>query len=170
MFVERALQLFPDFSHYLWMDIGCVRKDAELKPYLSSFPSINKLQLLNIGDKICFQLRRDISINGLNKFNSLQCSPYIAGGIIIGSYKAWTQFPQLYQKSLATLKNMKVLWGNDEHVYTQMLITNREHITAIETYHDDIEPNFSHRSYIAWFNFIFILNDNYTGPIRMLAN
>uniref|UniRef100_A0A6C0IBN8 Nucleotide-diphospho-sugar transferase domain-containing protein n=1 Tax=viral metagenome TaxID=1070528 RepID=A0A6C0IBN8_9ZZZZ len=170
MFVKRALQLFPDFSYYMWMDIGCVRMDAELKPYLTTFPNINKLQLLNIGDKICFQLRRDISINNLNDFNSFRCNPYIGGGIIIGSSKAWAQFPQLYQTSLASLKKMKVLWGNDEHIYTDMLIKNQEHITAIETYHADIAPDFPHRDYMTWFGFLFALSDNYTGPIRMLVN
>jgi len=168
-FIYRALQAFPNFSHYMWMDIGCIRMDAELKPYLSSFPSINKLQLLNIGDKICFQLRRDLNTCYLSDFNSFRCSPYIAGGIIIGSSKAWAQFPQLYQTSLAVLRKMKVLWGNDEHIYTHMLITNREHITAIETYHDNIAPDFPHRRYISWVTLLLALSDNYTGPIRMLA-
>jgi len=168
MFVARALEAFPNFSHYMWMDIGCIRMDAELKPYLSSFPSINKLQLLDIGDKICFQIRRDIF--NPSDFNTLRCSPYIAGGIIIGSSKAWANFPQLYQTSLASLKQMKVLWGNDEHVYTHMLITNREHITAIETYHDDILPDFPHRRYITWVTLLLALSDNYTAPIRVLAN
>ena len=170
MFVNRALKLFPNFSHYMWMDIGCIRMDSELKPYLKSFPSITKLQELNIGDKICFELRRDLTKHYLNDYNSFYCKPYIAGGIIIGTYKAWIQFPQLYHKSLTTLKKMKVLWGNDEHVYTYMLLTNSEHIIALQTYHDDIAPDFPYRDYLTWVGLVFALSDNYTGPIRMLRN
>ena len=170
MFVNRALKLFPNYSYYLWMDIGCVRMDTELKPYLATFPSINKLQLLNIGDKICFQLRREIFIDGFKDFNKLQCKAYIAGGIIIGSHKAWSNFPQLYQTSLASLKKVPILWGNDEHVYTYMLLTNSDHIVALQTHHDDIAPDFPYRNYLTWVGLVFALSEHYTGPIRMLRN
>ena len=67
-------------------------------------------------------------------------------------------------------KKMKVLWGNDEHVYTYMLLTNSEHIIALQTYHDDIAPDFPYRDYLTWVGLVFALSDNYTGPIRMLRN
>lgn len=167
MFVNRAIDLYPNYSYYIWNDIGMVIGEYVV-PYLPTFPSISKIHQLNIGDKICFAVRDTVS---LNEYNSgipearirLDCP--IAGTVILGNKVAWRRFIPLYHASLSYLKKNQGCWGNDEHVYFHMLCKNPDTITGVITYGFKLPIKDIYQCN-SWNMFTYMLSDKFTDEIE----
>jgi hypothetical protein len=167
MFVNRAIDMYPDYKYYIWTDIGFVIGE-QTAPYLPTFPSISKIQSLNIGNKICFAIRDTVN---LSEYNCGIATPRvhldtpIAGTIILGNKNAWRTFIHLYHRSLLYMKNNGYYWGNDEHVYFNMLCNDPNNVTGVITYGFKLPIQDIYQCN-SWNMFAYMLSDLYTGPIE----
>ena len=162
IFVNRAINLFSNYSYYVWHDIGGFVNN-EITHYFSSFPSINKIRALNIENKVCFCILNDITINHYKSgivLNSHNCA--ISGSMIIGNKYAWRKFIGMYQTSLRFLQENDGYWGNDEHVYFHMLCKNPIHVIGINI-HGDLLPIPTS----IWSRAKYLLSDSYTTPLTL---
>ena len=137
IFVNRAIDAFPNYKYYIWNDIGVKSKPVRLfKKYLSSYPDISKIDSMNLGDKICFQMRRYPTQEEKNKKIQLSIdgiASIIGGAIIVGNKNAWRTFKILYRRSIDYFKLNNLFWGNDEPVYFNMIMKNPNNATAVYT-------------------------------------
>jgi hypothetical protein len=166
MFVNRAIDLYPNYSYYLWNDLGSL-VGPDTNPYLASYPSISKIKQLNIGDKVCFSIRANVSLHEYSTGipdKRIHLDTPIAGTIILGNKRAWRNFIPMYHRSFNQLKQNSGYWGNDEHVYFHMLCNNPEHITGVFTYGFKLPIPDIYQCH-SWNMFGFLLSDLYTDPI-----
>ena len=165
MFVNRAIDMYPNYLYYLWNDIGCIWGD-DVVPYLSSYPSLSKIESLNIGDKICFPVRDKVSLkeysSGIPEPRKQLDAP--TGGLILGNKVAWRKFVRIYHSSLSYLKLNGHCWGNDEHVYFHMLCNNPNDITGVITYGFKLPIKDIYQCN-SWNMIMFLISDLYNNPI-----
>jgi hypothetical protein len=162
-FVNRAIERFPQYNYYFWLDAGCIRND-EWIPYLKTFPSETKIKSLNIDDKICFQNR--IYVESFRKQGP--CNIGIVGGaLIFGNKTAWGKFRNLFLLAFAEMRKLDMLVVQDEIIYSTMLCRFPEHVTGLETYHPTIIPEIAYRYTADWFGGIALLSDKYTHKLNL---
>lgn len=159
MFVNRAIDKFPEYSYYVWNDIGTIWGDCVLK-YLPSYPSISKINSLKLGDKICFSVRDVVNLEEYTSgipADRARMDPPIAGSIILGNKLAWQKFALNYRASLKQLQCAGKYWGCDEHVYFHMLSKNPDDTTGVvvKGVYLPVPEGYA----ITWNMFTFILSD-----------
>lgn len=167
MFVNRAIDMYPGYKYYIWTDIGFVIGHQTIQ-YLPTFPSIAKIENLNIGDKICFAIRDTISLSEYTygiATPRIRLDTPVAGTTILGNKKAWRKFVHLYHSSLVHMKKNDHYWGNDEHVYFNMLCNNPDDITGMITYGFKLPIQDIYQCN-SWNMFVYMLTDLYRGPIE----
>jgi len=168
MFVNRAIDMYPHYTYYIWNDIGSIIGDTAAG-YLPSYPSLSKIQSLNIGDKICFAVRDNVQFNeyttGIpNKRRHLDTP--VAGTVILGNHIAWRRFIPMYHRSLAYLKENGHCWGNDEHVYFHMLCNNPRDTTGVITYGFKLPIDNIYEAH-SWNMFTYLLTGRHADAIEM---
>ena len=168
MFINRAIDMYPHYKYYIWTDIGFVIGEDTI-PYLPSYPSLSKIESLNIGDKICFAVRDSVQIDEYRSGvadKRIRLDTPVAGTIILGNHVAWRRFIPLYHRSLAYLKKNGRCWGNDEHVYFHMLCNNPKDTTGVITYGFKLPIPDIYKCN-SWNMLAYLLTDRYTDPIEM---
>jgi len=163
VFVTRATELFPNYKFYVWMDAGCIR-DKEWFPYLKSFPSVSKIESINIGDKICFQNRFHIANY---KTYELDNFGFISGSIILGNKFAWRKFRILFLDCFYEMRRNKKLIVQDELIYCNMFSKFPNDVMMVETFHPNICPEILNRYRTDWFGAIGLFSDKYIDTIRV---
>jgi hypothetical protein len=167
MFVNRAIDIYPNYRYYIWTDIGFVIGEHTL-PYLATYPSLSKIENLNLGDKLCFANRENVQFDeyesGIANKRTRFDTP-VAGTVLLGNKVAWRKCIHMYHASLSYLKKNGYYWGNDEHVYYHMLCTNPEDTVGVITYGFKLPIQDIYQCN-SWNMLIYMLTDLYTGSIE----
>lgn len=167
MFVNRTIDRFPGYSYYVWSDIGIVWGRC-VTHYLKTYPSISKINSLNLGDKICFSIREAITLEEYTTGFSnhrLRLDAPIAGSIILGNKVAWRNFIKFYHKSFECVRQNNKCWGNDEHIYFHMLCKNPDNFTGINVVGVELPVQKGYA--ITWNRMCFLLSDVYANRLDM---
>lgn len=168
-FVNRAIKLFPNYTYYVWTDIGLIQDtfmNTNLYRVIKTYPTIKVGNIIK--DSICFTLRRAILKNiydcGISDEKCSQTS-YIVGGMIVGNKVAWSKFKELYNTSFQHFRDNSLFWASDEHIYLHMLCKNPNDITALEIFRKhsySAIPCIGHN----WNTGTLLLTESYPGEIH----
>ena len=167
MFVNRAIDMYPMYKYYIWTDIGFVIGEQTI-PYVKSYPSVAKIEGLNLGDRICFAVRDNVQ---LDEYRNCMANPRIrhdtpvAGTSIVGNKNAWRKFVPLYHRAFAYMKSNGHYWGNDEQVYFNILCSNPDDIVGIITYGFKLPIQDIYQCN-SWNMLVYMLTDLFTYPIE----
>jgi len=176
IFVNKTIDMFPNYKYYIWNDIGLKIKPIRLfKKYLSTYPDIGKIDSLNIGDKLCFQMRRypfDEEKNNTFQLEDICDASIIGGGIIIGNKIAWRTFKILYRKTLEYFKLNNIFWGNDETLYFHILMKYPKYATALYTISPVVGIGIIHDNirYYGFFGAYILLSKDSTYKVTLFDN
>ena len=176
IFVNKVIDMFPNYKYYIWNDIGVKIKPIRLfKKYLSTYPDIGKIDSLNIGDKLCFQMRRypfDEEKNNTFQLEDICDASIIGGGIIIGNKIAWRTFKILYRKTLEYFKLNNIFWGNDETLYFHILMKYPKYATALYTISPVVGIGIIHDNirYYGFFGAYILLSKDSTYKVTLFDN